>query len=202
MTRNGISPMALAQNSSSLLWLSLRLKTASPRSGAVRVKRTLGDIQPDCGNLRRGRLLQVVFNISTMAHRCRRGPPTPSSLPGMCHPAPIEHEHGVSAGCDLTSDSGEMHVQQGAFAFCGADRPKDPCRSQPQITERDGSCPALCPVPGDLRLLPDPGLVLPTERRRKFSNTEKAAILAEPIKAEYRLVSSMKRCSSFPKARS
>jgi len=85
----------------------------------------------------------------------------------------IEHEHGVSAGCDLAADFGEMyahcfavatrHDQRGAFAFCGTDRSKDPCRSPARITERDGSCPALGLAPGDLRFLTDPGLVLPPE---------------------------------------
>ena len=48
--------------------------------GPMRVKRTLGDIQPDCDNLRHGRPPQVVINTSTLAHRCRRGASTPSAL--------------------------------------------------------------------------------------------------------------------------
>jgi len=47
----------------------------------VRVKNMLGDIQANRGNFRHGRLPQVVFNTSTLAHRCRRGasPPSPNS---------------------------------------------------------------------------------------------------------------------------
>jgi hypothetical protein len=51
---------------------------ASGRIRAVRVKNVLGYIQTDCGNFRHGRLPQVVFNTSTLAHRCRRGASTPS----------------------------------------------------------------------------------------------------------------------------
>jgi hypothetical protein len=42
------------------------------------VENLLGDIQTDCGNFRHGRLPEVVFNTSTLAHRCRRGASTPS----------------------------------------------------------------------------------------------------------------------------
>jgi hypothetical protein len=40
----------------------------------------LGDIQTDYDNFRHGRLPQVVLNTSTLAHRCRRGASTPSSI--------------------------------------------------------------------------------------------------------------------------
>ena len=96
---------------------------------------------------------------------------------GHVPPGLIEHEHGVSAGSDLAADFGEMHVhglavatghdQRGAFAFCGTDRPKDPCRSPAQITGRDGSRAPFGPAPGDLRLLPDPGLILPPQLYRR-----------------------------------
>jgi hypothetical protein len=47
---------------------------------AMRMKNVLGDIQTDCDNLRHGRLPQVVFNTSTLAHRCRQGASTPSAM--------------------------------------------------------------------------------------------------------------------------
>ena len=46
------------------------------RIRAVRMKNSLRNIQPDRANLCHGRLLLVVINTSTMAHRCRRGAST------------------------------------------------------------------------------------------------------------------------------
>ena len=85
----------------------------------------------------------------------------------------IEDQDGMSTSRDVKGDLPKVHahgfaVASGhddgsAFAFCGTDRPKDPCRSPAQITGRDGSRPALGPATGDLRFLTDPGLVLPPE---------------------------------------
>jgi hypothetical protein len=44
----------------------------------MKLERMLSEIQTNCGNLQHGRLPQVVFNTSTLAHRCRRGASTPS----------------------------------------------------------------------------------------------------------------------------
>ena len=50
------------------------------RINTVRLKNMLSDIQPDYANFRHGRLPQVVFNTSTLAHRYRRGASTPSPI--------------------------------------------------------------------------------------------------------------------------
>jgi len=94
----------------------------------------------------------------------------------------IQHKHGVSAGCDLATDFGKVHIhcfavatrhdQCGAFTFCGTDRPKDPGRSSTQIARRDRSGSTPGPAPGELRLLANPGFILPPELyRRAFGQT-------------------------------
>lgn len=46
----------------------------------VCMKNSLRNIQPNRANLCHGRVLLVVFNTSTVAHRCRQGASTPSAV--------------------------------------------------------------------------------------------------------------------------
>lgn len=54
----------------------------------------LGNIQPDYANFQHGRLPQVVFNTSTVAHRCRRGASAPSLTNQLVHSVGAHHPHG------------------------------------------------------------------------------------------------------------
>ncbi len=81
----------------------------------------------------------------------------------------VEDEHGVFARGDLGGDLGEVQVhclgvaggqdERGSLAIAGADRAENIGGSGALIVRRRGSRAASCPAPGDLVLLPDPGLV-------------------------------------------
>ena len=72
---------------------------------------------------------------------------------GHVPPGLIKHEHGVSAGCDLAADFGEMHVhglavatrhdQRGAFAFCGQIAPKIHAEARRRSRGATGLVPRL-----------------------------------------------------------
>lgn len=84
--------------------------------------------------------------------------------------AEIEQQDGMGTRGDLATDLGQVqvhglgvavrHQESGAFAFSRADRPEDPGQGSPQIalSHRSGAPPS--PAAGDLRLLPDPDLIL------------------------------------------
>jgi hypothetical protein len=48
--------------------------------GTVRLKDHLGQVQPDCANFRHERLVQVLIDVSILAHQGREGASTPSGL--------------------------------------------------------------------------------------------------------------------------
>lgn len=93
---------------------------------------------------------------------------------GRCVPSGlIEQENRMRAWRDVEGDFLEMHAHRLAvaaghydasgFAFGGADRAKDPCRGAPLIAWSRRARAPLCPAPGELGLLPDPGFVLPPQ---------------------------------------
>src|SRR5215211_798467 len=76
---------------------------------------------------------------------------------------------GVLAGSHFGGDFGEVQVhrlgvaggqdERGSLAIAGADSPEDVGGSGALIVRRRGPRSPSCPAPGDLVLLPDPGLV-------------------------------------------
>src|SRR5215210_5790518 len=81
----------------------------------------------------------------------------------------VEDEYGVRPRCHRHRDLGQMQVHRRdvaagqdegrALAVLGADGAEDIGRGGALIVRRRGSRTALGPAPGDLVLLPDPGLV-------------------------------------------
>ena len=81
----------------------------------------------------------------------------------------VDDERGVLAGGHLGGDFGEVQVhrlgvaggqdERGSLAIAGADRAEDIGGSGALIVRRRGPRAASCPAPGDLVLLPNPGLV-------------------------------------------
>ena len=81
----------------------------------------------------------------------------------------VDDEYGVLAGSHFGGDFGEVQVhrlgvaggqdERGSLAIAGADSPEDIGGSGALIVRRRGPRAASCPAPGDLVLLPDPGLV-------------------------------------------
>jgi hypothetical protein len=62
-----------------MLALFVALQIADKIIAAVQLEDPLGDVQTDCGNLRGGRLLQLVaLNGPSLAYRCRQGSSTAS----------------------------------------------------------------------------------------------------------------------------
>ena len=81
----------------------------------------------------------------------------------------VDDEYGVLAGSHFGGDFGEVQVhrlgvaggqdERGSLAIAGADSPEDVGGSGALIVRRRGPRSPSCPAPGDLVLLPDPGLV-------------------------------------------
>jgi len=81
----------------------------------------------------------------------------------------LVEDEGVFAWGDLSGDLGEVQVhgfgvaggqdERGSLAISRADRAENIGRSGALIVRRRGPRAASCPAPGDLVLLPDPGLV-------------------------------------------
>ena len=79
----------------------------------------------------------------------------------------------MGTGRDLAADLGQMHVhglavaarhdQRGAFPLGRTDRTEDPCRCPAQVPRRDRSCASFGPAACDLRLLAEPGFILPPQ---------------------------------------
>lgn len=82
----------------------------------------------------------------------------------------IHEENGVSARCHGLTDLGEVEVHGGGvagrqnepcpLALMRTDGAEDVSRAGALIMRRRGARSALCPPPGDLVLLTDPGFIL------------------------------------------
>ena len=81
----------------------------------------------------------------------------------------VDDEYGVLAGSHFGGDFDEVQVhrlgvaggqdERGSLAIAAADSPEDVGGSGALIVRRRGPRSPSCPAPGDLVLLPDPGLV-------------------------------------------
>jgi hypothetical protein len=81
----------------------------------------------------------------------------------------VDDEYGVLAGGHFGGGFGDVQVhrlgvaggqdERGSLAIAGADSPEDVGGSGALIVRRRGPRSPSCPAPGDLVLLPDPGLV-------------------------------------------
>ena len=86
-----------------------------------------------------------------------------------CHPAWSTTSTACLPASHFGGDFGEVQVhrlgvaggqdERGSLAIAGADSPEDVGGSGALIVRRRGPRSPSCPAPGDLVLLPDPGLV-------------------------------------------